>query len=43
MTNKINETKDYIRKNTFKGWIKHIYLVIVSLLSTNSRNRYNKD
>lgn len=24
--------KDYKRKNTFKGWIHHIYLVFLSLL-----------
>lgn len=24
--------KDYQRENTFKGWIKHIYLVFLSLM-----------
>jgi hypothetical protein len=24
--------KDYERENTFKGWIKHIYLVFLSLI-----------
>lgn len=24
--------KDYERENTLKGWIKHIYLVFLSLL-----------
>ena len=25
--------KDYQRENTFLGWIKHIYLVFLSLLT----------
>lgn len=24
--------KDYVRVNTFKGWAKHIYLVLISLI-----------
>lgn len=24
--------KDYERKNTFMGWMKHIYLVLLSLM-----------
>jgi hypothetical protein len=26
--------KNYTRENTFKGWLKHIWLVIISLYIT---------